>query len=186
MPTSRARLFLPLLVFLCQAGCARPANPDDCRKACERVARFKTGPLQKDMQVTFHELSEAVESTEERAKADLGLLRAQLAEGGPPFDERVLKKLSPAAKRAVLERHRWETQQLKTQRELSIKRAEDGVAAAQKQLAEAKQTNDATLKKATADALGACVEACPKRSAGRVECLLKIQAVEDIELCEGR
>lgn len=186
MRTSPMKLLAPLVLSLFWMACSKAALPEDCRKACDRVTKLKVAPVQKGIQIKLHEIDERVERTEDRAKADTALLKEQLATPGPGLDPKLLKKLSPAAKKAVLDRQQWEEDQLKTQRTMALQRAAESVVEVKKQYDDAKTAGDAEVKKATEESLAACAERCAKRSDAQVQCLLKIQAIEDVEICDAR
>lgn len=179
-----ALLFIPPLATGCARHASAPASAVECRQACEHTAQLKVAPLKKQLDVGVHEIDEKVDRTEDDAKVTLQLLKEQLASGGPPWNEKSVRTLSPAIRRSVIEHHKWEEAQLKLQRELAIKRSQDSVVEVRKEYADAKGKADIQLKKASADAVDECYDPCLKRPAAEVKCLLRTQAVEDIKLCE--
>lgn len=168
-------------------GCSRQAAEGDCRKGCDHAAPMRVAAARKAAQMTLHEMEEMAEAAEKTAKTDLARLRIELAAGSAPFDEQPFRarKATPADIKMARDRHEWEAQQLRTQREAGIKAAEETIVSEPKRNAEAKQKAEADLAKTTAEAHATCVERCVKRPRQHVECLLRAQAVEDVDLCEA-
>lgn len=167
------------------SGCAKKADPTECHKACERIARYQTAAVQKDILIGIHEHEERVESIEDQTKLEVARLKKELATPTPRPDLSHAR-LSPADRRKVEERVAYEAAQLQQQREQAIKSNEDGLRAEQQSFAEAKKRGTEQMKKAYQSAVAACEATCAKRSSDQVQCLLKTQALEDIAICERK
>lgn len=173
---------LPL--FLWSGACAEKAQPGQCSLSCDHVAAIRLAPLKKQKQAALHELDENVDRNEDAAKANAATLRQQMAVGDPQWSEKALAKLSPVKRRAAIERHDWEQNQLRVQRELALKRDDESVSSARKTYEDAKVKADEDLKKVTADTVKACVDQCLKGTAKHADCLRRTQAVEDLDICD--
>lgn len=188
MSATRFAALLPLLasvVASAPAGCTPRASPDDCRRACEHIAPLQAAEQLKSTLIKVHEMDEAVDQAEDAAKVEVPRLKKELAEGDPQWDEKAVRArhLSPEALRAVLEKHQWEEQRLRKEREAAIQRSEDFLASARKRYQDAKAQADKDLAKAKADALASCSASCPKRPRPEVDCLLRAESASDVALC---
>lgn len=169
-------------------GCSRPGNasPDQCQKACVRVANFRLAPQRSLRTSKVHELDEEVDSTEEEAAKQRALIRQELAEGGPAWNPKAFEKLPAKTRREMAERHQWDVKQLKVQRELALKRIDDEIAAAKKRYEDARAEAAVEEKNSTDEAVKACAGPCVQRPPKFAECLLRTQALEDVEICERK
>ena len=173
------------LLFL---GCAKRETADSaaCHTACERVAELRVTVGKAKRASIVHELDEGVDAMEEQSSREIAALKAQLATGGPPWNPKAFEKQPAAARRELAERHEWEVRQLKLQRELSMKNAEKALAEAKQRYEEAKLKAEQEDRKATAEAVSSCFDSCVKQPPRVAQCLQRIQAVEDIDLCGHR
>lgn len=167
------------------AGCSKKADPAECHKACERVARLQTAAKQKDIMTALHEQEERVESVEDQTKSEVARLKKELTTTTPRPDLSHAK-LSSADRRKVAERVDYEAAQLKQQREQAIQAHEDALRTEQQSFADAKKRGTEEIKKALDGAIAACDAHCDQRSEAQVQCLLKTQALEDIATCERK
>lgn len=181
MKTAILAAALPLLTM---TACQEKAAPARCQAVCAHVAELKTGPLRKAKQVALHEMDEGVESTEDSMAEQTAVIRKQLEAGDPSWSESAVRKLPPVKRRAAIERHQWEQQQLKVQREQALQHSQDAVVEAKKHYEAAKRAADEELKKEETSAAAACAEQCARGSARHADCLGRTQAVEDIEICD--
>jgi hypothetical protein len=184
----KTALLATAALFVLSLGCAKrePAGTAPCRTACERVAELRVAPAKAKRAANVHELDEGVDAMEAQSGREIASLKAQLAGGGPPWNPKAFEKQSAAERRELAQRHEWEVRQLKLQRELSIQNAEKALVDAKTRYEEAKQKAEQEDRKATADAATSCYDSCLKRPAAFAQCLQRIQAVEDIDLCEHR
>ena len=173
-----------LLVLSLVLGCAKKATLEQCRPACDHVAKLLAAPVHKQLELALHELDEKVERIEDESAAHTVALKKQMATPDVSWDEKAMRKRPPKVRAALRERHDWEQNQLKVQRELALKAAEEAVVSAKKELADREAQRDAEVKKAGDDARAACLEKCPRASVDHAACLQRTQAVEDIELCD--
>lgn len=165
------------------AGCASRAAPEDCGKACEHVAGLRLAGFKTQKTVAVHEVEESVERVEAEAKTTLATYAQDSAAGGPRVDPP--KGLSAAKlaewRKEVLRRDA----EVKLQRDSAIARTKEFLASEQKRLEELKKTTSAEIQKTVAEAVQSCAAAClgERRSKKDVECLLRTQAVEDVDHC---
>lgn len=181
----KTALFAAAALTLVSSGCAREkASAADCDKSCAHVADLRLADQKSQMRANLHELDEQVDSAEEESGKSVALLKKQLAEGGPPWNPKAFVKLPAKTQRELAERHKWEENQLKTQREMALVRAQATVDEAKKKYQDLKVKFEAEEKKATAGEIKTCTDACLQRPAAFAQCLQRTQAVEDIGICE--
>jgi hypothetical protein len=173
-----------LLLCLAACGSRDKASAADCDKACARVADLQLASKRSQAKAALHEIDEEVDRQEEESARNTALLKQQLAEGGPPFNPKAFSKLPARTQRDLAERHKWEEQQLKLQRELALKASGESVATAKKKYEDAKARTEADDQKATAAAVKSCGDSCVQRPAKFAQCLQRTQAVEDLDICE--
>src|SRR5438445_13827407 len=122
-----ALLLLPL-------ACSKKpvATSADCQPACDRVAGLRIAPKVANMRWMAHEADDAVERTEDETEKTVAQLKKEIALGGPPFDPKNFAKLPVKTQKEIAERHKWESDQLKLQREMALKRAQETLDEAKK------------------------------------------------------
>jgi hypothetical protein len=168
-------------------GCTHKATPEVCQKACDRVAGLEVAPKKKLGMTRLHELDEGVERTEDQSKETIARLEKELAAGDDPqWDDKLLlkRKLSKEALRTLRERNQRERDLLKRQREAALQSAKESVGEARKKYEAAKGLSDGEIAKALADATAACAAKCQQRTLAEAQCLLRVQAIEDVAICE--
>ena len=177
-------LLVACLTLGLSLGCAKKATLEQCRPACEHTAKLVAAPVYKQLELALHELDEKVERTEDESAASTAALKKQMATPDTTWDEKAMRKRPAKAQAALRERHAWEQNQLKVQRELALKSAAEAIVSAKKELADKEAQRDVEVKKAGDDARAACLEKCQRSSIDHAACLQRTQAVEDIEICE--
>lgn len=180
----RTTTALFVLAFAC--GRSQKADPAACQKACSHVADLKTASAKGKAAGVVHEFDEEVDRQEEQSAKNIGLIKEQLASKPMPWKPEGFARLPARTQREVVERHQWEQRQLKQDRERAIQRSEENLAKAKKDYANAKAKAEAEGTAAIEDAFKSCSEPCQQRPASYAECLLRTQAVEDIEVCAHR
>ena len=182
------RIALSVTLLTCAFACKResptsPATAEQCQPGCARLVKLKMAEGQKGRDVNVHEAGERVERSEDVAARDIKELRAELAAGGPIWDEAAAKKLPPKQRELAYAQHEYDAKQLKQMRELGIKQSEAGLAEAKQAFEQVKADAAEWQKKTFAELNGACMEGCLKKTAGYAACLTKVQAIEDAEIC---
>ena len=179
---------LLLALVLCAVTSCRKsgggADASACQQACTRVASLRLTGKFGQIKAKLHEMDEKVDAAEDFAKKREAEIASEAGVTVPRPGPKALQKLPAAQRAAMIRGYDMQDEQLKQEREAAIRRAHENVEKARREYEEAKAEAEATQKSDTAAEMQKCVDPCIKRDPAFAACLQRVQAVEDVDVCE--